>query len=363
MKKAFFSILVVLSLSPIMSYADREDTPKIAVASNGKDAKSAMIGSKADRCPYYLIFGGTGELTEVVGNPYKDVQSGAGPQTAVFLADKGVTVIIAETFGDKMITAMRSNNTDYFQLNGTVIDAVRKVLSPGNRILVKLDRNLNPDSYESYKKLINIEPNGKKREYVLFTVKKGKDKVAAMFLSPASEKGRSTLRLDENMWLYIPNVGKPIRITSLQSVVGGVFNNSDILRLDYAAEYFVEKMEEPGDKEKSSDKKELSDKYILHLRAKTKAVAYDKLKMWVDKDTILPVRIECLTEASMLIKTIYYKKTEDFGDKIVRPSVIETDSPLYKGYKSVMIFAKIKKRTFKDEVFTLTFMPNLESLR
>jgi len=23
------------------------------------------------------------------------------------------------------------------------------------------------------------------------------------------------------MWLYIPNVGKPIRITSLQSVIGG----------------------------------------------------------------------------------------------------------------------------------------------
>jgi hypothetical protein len=28
-----------------------------------------------------------------------------------------------------------------------------------------------------------------------------------------------------------------------------------------------------------------------------------------------------------------------------------------------MIFAKIKQRDFKDEVFTLTFMPNIESLR
>lgn len=33
------------------------------------------------------------------------------------------------------------------------------------------------------------------------------------------------------------------------------------------------------------------------------------------------------------------------------------------GYKSVMIFDGIKERKFKDEVFTLTFMPNLESLR
>ena len=221
----------------------------------------------------------------------------------------------------------------------------------GNNLLLQVDRNLNPDSYESYKKLINIEPNGKEKEFILFTVKKGKDKVAAMFLSPASEKGRSTLRLGENMWLYIPNVGKPIRITSLQSVVGGVFNNSDILRLDYTSEYNVEKMEDIGGE------------YILHLKAKTKTVAYDKLKMWVHKEKLVPIRIECLTETSMLVKTIYYKNIKDFGGGIVRPAVIETDSPLYKGYKSVMIFAKIKARKLDDEVFTMTFMPNLDSLR
>jgi predicted Fe-Mo cluster-binding NifX family protein len=350
MKKTLFSTLVVLFLLPVMAYAAQKNAAKIAVASNSKDPKSS-ISSKAGHCPYYLIFNGAGELIEVLGNPYKDAQRKAGQQTAHFLANKGVTIVIAGNFGEKMIGVMRSNGTDYFKLQGAVLDAVKTVLGPGNQILIKLDRNLSPESYESYRKLINIEPNGRKREYVLFTVKKGRDKVAALFISPASEKGRSTLRLVENMWLYIPNVGKPIRITSLQSVVGGVFNNSDILRLDYAAEYFVEKMEE------------LSDKYILNLKAKTKTVAYDKLKMWVDKDKILPIKVQCLTEASMLIKTIYFKQTKDFGNKIVRPSVIETDSPLHKGYKSVMIFAKIKKRTFKDEVFTLTFMPNLESLR
>jgi hypothetical protein len=70
-----------------------------------------------------------------------------------------------------------------------------------------------------------------------------------------------------------------------------------------------------------------------------------------------------MTEASMLIKTLYFKDVKDFGGGIVRPSVIETDSPLYKGYKSVIIVANIKQKDFKDEVFTLTFMPNMESLR
>jgi outer membrane lipoprotein-sorting protein len=221
----------------------------------------------------------------------------------------------------------------------------------GNQLLKEIDRNLNPDSYESYKKLINIEPDGGKKEFVLFTIKKDKDKVAALFISPASEKGRSTLRLGDNMWLYLPGVGKPIRITSLQSVVGGVFNNSDILRLDYSAEYDAAKVEDAGEE------------YVFHLKAKTRDVAYDKLKMWADKKRKLPLKIECLTEADLLIKTIYFKEVKDFGGGIVRPSVIETDSPLYKGHKSVMIFAGIKEREFKDEVFTITFMPELESLR
>jgi len=96
----------------------------------------------------------------------------------------------------------------------------------GEAILRQVDRKLNPESYEMYRKLINIEPDGRKKEFVLFTVKKGRDKMVALFLDPPSDKGRATLRLGDNMWLYIPNVGKPIRITSLQSVVGGVFNNA-----------------------------------------------------------------------------------------------------------------------------------------
>ena len=221
----------------------------------------------------------------------------------------------------------------------------------GNEVLTQVDRNLQPESYEMYRKLINVEPDGSKKEFVLYTVKKGQEKMVALFLSPASEKGRSTLRLGENMWLYIPNVGKPIRITSLQSVVGGVFNNSDILRLDYSTEYSVAGIEEE------------TDEYILDLKAKTRTVAYDRLKMVVDKKVMVPTTIECYAASGMLIKTLYYKDIKDFGNGINRPSILETDSPLYKGYKSVMIYAKVTKRELADEVFTLNYLSKVDELR
>jgi len=221
----------------------------------------------------------------------------------------------------------------------------------GTDILLQVDKNLNPESYEMYRKLINIEPDGTKKEFVLYSVKKGQDKMVALFLSPASEKGRSTLRLDDNMWLYIPNVGKPIRITSLQSVVGGVFNNSDILRLDYSAEYDVASITEEGDF------------YLLDLKAKSNAIAYDSLKMKVDKKALVPTTIECFASSGMLIKTLYYKEPKDFGNGIVRPSVLETDSPLYKGYKSAMVYAKITPKELADEVFSLNYLSRVDELR
>jgi outer membrane lipoprotein-sorting protein len=221
----------------------------------------------------------------------------------------------------------------------------------GTAILQQVDRKMQPESYELYRKLINIEPDGTSKEFVLYTVKKGQNKMVALFLSPASEKGRATLRLDDNMWLYIPNVGKPIRITSLQSVVGGVFNNADILRLDFSVEYTVQHIKEEGDR------------YILNLKAKSSAVAYDSLTMMVDKATLLPTTIECYAASGMLIKTLRYSNIKDFGDGIVSPSVLETDSPLYKGYKSVMVYAKMQKKELADEVFTLNYLPKVDGLR
>ncbi|GAB6908565.1 conserved exported hypothetical protein [Desulfosarcina cetonica] len=221
----------------------------------------------------------------------------------------------------------------------------------GTEILAQVDQNLQPNDLEMYRKIINIEPDGSRKEFVLWFLKKDQDKIVTLFVSPASEAGRATLRLGDNMWLYIPNVGRPIRITSMQTIVGGVFNNADIMRLDYSVEYDVTAFQED------------QGQHLLELKAKTGAVAYDRLKMWVLKDERVPTRIDCFAATGMLIKTLHFKEIKDVGDGVRRPSVMETDSPLYKGYRSIMIFANLKKRRLADEVFTLNYLPRIKDLR
>lgn len=221
----------------------------------------------------------------------------------------------------------------------------------GPEILEQVDRNLQPGDLEMYRKIINIEPDGKKKEFVLWFLKKDRDKVVTLFVSPASESGRATLRLGDNMWLYIPNMGKPIRITSMQSVVGGVFNNADIMRLDYGVEYEV------------ADLSEDEGRHLLELKAKSGTVAYDRLMMWVLKEELVPTRIDCYAATGMLIKTLHFKEIKDIGDGVVRPAVMETENPLYKGYRSIMISANLKKRSLPDEVFTLNYLERVKDLR
>jgi hypothetical protein len=85
--------------------------------------------------------------------------------------------------------------------------------------------------------------------------------------------------------------------------------------------------------------------------------------MWVEKDKLLPLKIECYAATGMLIKTLQFKDIKDIGDGVVRPAVMETVSPLQKGYKSVMVSARLAKREFPDEVFTLNYLPRVKDLR
>jgi hypothetical protein len=134
-------------------------------------------------------------------------------------------------------------------------------------------------------------------------------------------------------------------------VVGGVFNNADILRIDYAVEYNAESVEEDAEA------------YVLNLKARTGEVAYDRLKMRVDKKVLLPVKIEAYAASGLLIKTLHFKDIRDFGGGIRRPASVETDSPLYKGHRSVMLYDQLRKRDFPDEVFTLNYLSRVEDLR
>ena len=127
MKRMAFISFAVLLLCPFMINAAELENMKIAVAASSKSTK-ASVSNIAAKCSYYHIFNNKGELIEVIDNPYKDASRSAGLSAANFLVQKGIDIIVAESFGSKMINALRNKGKTHFEFKGPVDDAVKRVL-------------------------------------------------------------------------------------------------------------------------------------------------------------------------------------------------------------------------------------------
>ena len=90
-------------------------------------------------------------------------------------------------------------------------------------------------SYVVRVKITNFEA-GKADEEDLFEVsQKGTEKTYVEFLSPR-DKGRHLLMLGDDMWIYLPDTSRPIRITPLERLSGNA-SNGDVARTNYAVDY------------------------------------------------------------------------------------------------------------------------------
>src|SRR2546421_11156491 len=65
---------------------------------------------------------------------------------------------------------------------------------------------------------------------------KGAGRSFVKFVAPPRSVGRSLLALGRDLWIYLPDAGKPVRIPFSQRLVGQVANG-DIARADYTGDY------------------------------------------------------------------------------------------------------------------------------
>lgn len=123
MKKGVSLLLIMLLLVSSLALAGQRE--KIAVAANDK-TPAGLVSSQAGRGPFFLFFDGKGKLVETLDNPFKG--KGGGAVVADFLAGKGVTVVVAEEFGRKIVEGMKSKGIRAIAFKGSAAEAVKKVL-------------------------------------------------------------------------------------------------------------------------------------------------------------------------------------------------------------------------------------------
>jgi predicted Fe-Mo cluster-binding NifX family protein len=123
MEKSISVMLAILFMAFSLAFAGEKE--KIAVAANDK-TPAASVSKQAGPSLFFLIFDGKGNLIETIANPYKG--GGGGIAVADFLAGKGVTIVVAQEFGNRIIEVMKGKGIRAVAFTGTAEEAVKKAL-------------------------------------------------------------------------------------------------------------------------------------------------------------------------------------------------------------------------------------------
>ena len=204
--------------------------------------------------------------------------------------------------------------------------------------------------YRVTAKIISKRPGKEDKIAVYEILMKGKDKTIIKTLEPTVDRGTSLLMLRYDLWAFLQNISKPLRI-SLQQRLFGEAANGDIARANFSGDY------DPVLKDTVTIKGRKF--YLLELTAKDERVTYHKVNLWVMKDTYYPLKGEFYAFSGKLLKTCYYTKYEKFMDKM-RPARLVLDNSLVEGQKTIIDYSNMTLDDFPDRMFTKNYLKKLK---
>ncbi len=206
-------------------------------------------------------------------------------------------------------------------------------ISP-DTIIQRVDEIRSPK--EDFKMMIEVKNNdGDLSTFEVFT--KGKDKTLIKTLTPDRDKGRNMLMLGENMWAFIPNLKRTVRISLSQKLMGEAANG-DISRMKWSGDYDA-KIE-----------KDEATIWQLLLTAQKKGLTYDKLIVNVEKNTFHPLSADYLTKSGDVLKHVTYKAYKDIGGGS-RPTEILIEDAMRKNISSLITIKSITQTTLSEAIF------------
>ena len=180
-----------------------------------------------------------------------------------------------------------------------------------DELMKKYDSLMGPENFASTIEMTAHRDDGTTRTYKMAVLKKGDEKFRATFSEPAAVRGQEMLRQGDNLWVYMPNLKRAVRLANRDSFQGGDFNNADVLRVNYQADYSGTVVADPAK----------PDAWVLELKAKTKDAAYDKIKLWMRKTDLQPVKGEYYTASGKMLRAADFTDYKNFGG-LVRPGKI-----------------------------------------
>jgi hypothetical protein len=177
---------------------------------------------------------------------------------------------------------------------------------------------------------------------------KGNEAAIVLTVEPQSERGQALLMRGRDLWVFMPDVSQPIRLSLSQRLVGQVANG-DVARANFSGDYTAKILRyDPCGDEAC---------YVLELEANDSAVAYHRVVYWVEQQTFHPFKAEFYAISGRLLKTATYGAFKPLGGKI-RPTEVLIEDAVKKG-QSLLSYSGLRLRDLPDKVFNKDYLKRL----
>src|SRR5207302_1595653 len=206
---------------------------------------------------------------------------------------------------------------------------------------------------EGFEVLVNIRTaqDGRTREERLFKVlSKGNANTVVLTVEPASERGQVLLMRGHDLWLFLPRVSQPVRLSLAQRLVGQV-SNGDIARANFAGDYNANLV--------GTEKIGNEALYVLDLVAVDRSVTYRRVRYWVRQASFRPYKTEFYSLSDRLLKTCEYQDFRTLAGK-VRPAKLIMADALNKGEETTLDYSNMKLRELPDQIFTKEYLRRID---
>jgi outer membrane lipoprotein-sorting protein len=189
-------------------------------------------------------------------------------------------------------------------------------------------------------KITDFESGRPDEEHLYEVSQKGTDKTYVNFMSPR-EKGEHLLMLGDDMWVYLPDTSRPVRITPLERLTGDA-SNGDVARTNYAADYSPVFLR--------AEKVGAVECYVLDLTAKRKGATYQRILYWLRLPDARPVRAEFYLTSGKHIKSATFDEyAPSSGKELLRKLTLYDE--IRRNSHSVLEYSGATPRSLPDKLF------------
>ena len=179
---------------------------------------------------------------------------------------------------------------------------------------------------------------------------KGNENSVVMTTAPASERGQILLMKGRDLWVFMPEVSQPIRLSLSQRLTGQVANG-DLARANFAGDYNPTILR--------TDTIDGEKYYVLELLGVDRSVTYHKVLYWVQQSNFWPYKAEFYSLSERLLKTARYENFQPILGK-QRPTRLVMRDALRTEEESVLEYSEMKLRDLPDKIFTKDYLKKLE---